>query len=949
MDPGERIGHYRLVELVGSGGMGEVYRAVDERLRREVAVKVLPQADARVAERQARLLREAQAASHLNHPNIVTVHDVGVWQERTYIVMELVEGRALGELARGELPVREAIALCRQAAEAMGLAHGRGILHRDIKPDNLMVTADGRLKILDFGVAKLLETGEESSVTLDPVTPPRAGGGPDSGRNAAREESTNTAPAAPPATISGRRGDDDTDPAIGEGSDPALAATILTPSPGPAPAAATPVTADLSATRAGALIGTPAYMSPEQAMGASIDERSEVYSLGLVLHELLTGVRPLGRDTLEDTIAAARDPHIPPPSASAPSRRLPRACDRVVARALARDPEDRYPDMAAFAAALRELERALEPRRARWLVPSAGAAALAGGLGLAAYLVLGPSGAEPRAPAVAPATTAAPAAEARPRVVVEEVRRLTFDPGCEELPAFSSDGRWVLFDAVVDGDTEVVRLDLDDGRRQRLTTRPGWDMAAAPSPDGRFILFIRYTETGRELAVMPYADGAPGAPRTLAQARGLPSWTRDGRIVFGDDEGRVLLIDPRQDPARPVEVTAARRGYLYTRIAPLADGRLLFGARFSGRDSSNLQIGLIHPDERFELLERQSRALETASFTVDAAGRGFYFGEATSVGLRAYWQPLGAPGASPDGPPPPEELPPLPFPHGGMTVAPAGDRMILSTCRQVHQLGRMGRDHSFTPLVRPGDWSDTGPQLLPDGRILFASDRTGAIHIWALDPTGEPRMVIDRPSSFPALSPDRTRLAWIGLGSEAAGVYVSAPDGSDRRRLTRSTRDDRASFSRRGDGIYFLRGSEDGCRVFEVPLAGGEPRPVTPANAIGYAASPTADRIAWLARRGEGREIMIGPPGGPFTRFPRSPIGNFSSPSFSRDGATLWVVRGGSELLELDVAGRRPPRVVWRTRNDFIAEVVPDADGEGWIGGVARFEGDLYLATGTFP
>src|SRR3954451_12731332 len=151
----ERISHYRLVARLGKGAMGEVWRAVDERLGRPVALKLLPVARSSEQKMQARLLREAQAASALNHPGIVTVHDVGSWHGQIFMVMELVDGEPLSELARRGIPPSEALRLVADIAEALAAAHEREILHRDIKSDNLMRTRDGRIKVLDFGLAKL--------------------------------------------------------------------------------------------------------------------------------------------------------------------------------------------------------------------------------------------------------------------------------------------------------------------------------------------------------------------------------------------------------------------------------------------------------------------------------------------------------------------------------------------------------------------------------------------------------------------------------------------------------------------------------------------------------------------------------------------------------------------------------------------------------------------------
>src|SRR6185312_11096578 len=173
----ERISHYRLVARLGKGAMGEVWRAVDERLGRAVALKLLPVARSTERKMQARLLREAQAASALNHPGIVTVHDVGSWHGQIFMVMELVDGEPLSELVRRGVPPTEALRLVADAAEALAAAHARDILHRDIKSDNLMRTHDGRIKVLDFGLAKLRaapQSGAPSASGGAPPTDPEA-------------------------------------------------------------------------------------------------------------------------------------------------------------------------------------------------------------------------------------------------------------------------------------------------------------------------------------------------------------------------------------------------------------------------------------------------------------------------------------------------------------------------------------------------------------------------------------------------------------------------------------------------------------------------------------------------------------------------------------------------------------------------------------------------------
>ena len=232
---GETVAHYRVTSKLGAGGMGEVFRATDSRLNREVALKLLPELFASDKERMARFHREAQVLASLSHPNIAGIHGLEESASRTALVMELVEGDDLSErLKRGTIPLVEALGIARQIAEALEAAHDKGIIHRDLKPANVKVTPEGQVKVLDFGLAKALE-----------------------------------------------------------GSGPAL---------GPDSGAAATLTA-MSATRAGTVMGTVAYMSPEQASGSAVDKRSDIWSFGVVLFELLAGRRLFEGETTSHTMA----------------------------------------------------------------------------------------------------------------------------------------------------------------------------------------------------------------------------------------------------------------------------------------------------------------------------------------------------------------------------------------------------------------------------------------------------------------------------------------------------------------------------------------------------------------------------------------------------------------------------------------------------------------------
>ncbi len=872
---GERVDHYRIVGVIGAGSMGHVYRAIDERLMREVAIKLLPQSDSSVAERQARFLREAKAAGNLNHPGIVTIHDIGRWNERTYIVMELVEGWRLSDVAAARpLSIPAALSLCRQAAEALGAAHERGILHRDIKPDNLMVTADGRVKILDFGVAKLF---------VIPATP---------------------VPGPMPQ---------DRD-----------VWNVLTQPGWPEPEhSRNPTTPEM--TRVGALLGTPSYMSPEQASGRGYEARSDIYSLAIVLYELVTQVRPLVRQTLEGTLAAAITGGIPPAASVAPQRDIPRSLDQVLSRALAVRPEDRYPDMRSFAGALRGVEDELvAARRGRMLplgIAIIGVAALAAG-GVAIVRV----GAAREESAAAP-----------PAIAVAKLRRLTFDTGCEELPSMWPDGKAIVFDGVVDGDTELFRLDLRTGARVRLTRSPGWDIAGAVSPDARWIAYIHYGDRGRELMVMPWDGTAAGPARALGISRGYPTWSRAGEVIYSDDRGQVFAVAPTEG-ARERRIASLGGGVIITQAHEVPAG-VLFGAR-STIGEAPMDVGLVAPDGSVRKLGG-IEAIDSVGVAIDAGRAGFYFGRLTATGHQLHWRNLAGDRV--------EDIAGLPFPHGGLTVSPAHDLMVLSTCRQVWHVGHLRPGDRFEPLQTRPDWNDQDLQSLGGSRFALVSDRSGTSQIWIVEEGRDPRLLVADPAGHLAVSPDHQRVAWTALASDAAGIHVTDLATGASRRLTDQASDDRASFSRDGTSVYFLRGAPEGIRIHQVPVVGGEVRAVSGPDVIGFDVSPLDDgRLLWVARGAQGRTLMIGGADGSSGAVPGLAVSEYSTPRFSPDGRRAWVVRGGTELLEAQLDGSAPAKVVWRTSNEAIGELAPDPDGEGWIGELALYEGDLHLAEGRF-
>ena len=259
LTPGTRLGVFLLDEQIGAGGMGEVYRATDTRLKRQVAIKILPPSLADDHDRLARFQREAEVLASLNHPNIAAIYGLEESEGVAGLVMELVEGDDLSQrIAKGALPLDEALPIARQIAEALEAAHEQGIIHRDLKPANIKVRSDGTVKVLDFGLAKALDTGAGEAGRAG-----RAGG---------------------PAGVN--RPDL---PDRHERPDFSASPTLTSPA---------------QMTGVGVILGTAAYMSPEQAKGRVADKRSDVWAFGCVLYEMLTGARAFEGEDVSDTLAA---------------------------------------------------------------------------------------------------------------------------------------------------------------------------------------------------------------------------------------------------------------------------------------------------------------------------------------------------------------------------------------------------------------------------------------------------------------------------------------------------------------------------------------------------------------------------------------------------------------------------------------------------------------------
>src|ERR1700736_5336142 len=441
--PGTKLGPYEIQSLLGAGGMGEVYRARDTRLGREVAVKVLPPAFAADPERLRRFEQEARSTAALNHPNILALHDIGNLEGAPYVVSELLKGVTLRERLRSSaLPVRKSIEIALQVAQGLAAAHQKGILHRDLKPENLFLTSDGRVKILDFGLAKL--TQPESS-----------------------------------------------------------AGQLLA------------LNAD-AATDPGTMLGTVGYMSPEQVRGVPTDARSDLFSFGAILYEMLSGRRAFHGATSADTISAILKED--PPELIETNRNISPVLERIVRHCLEKNSEQCFHSARDIAFDLEALSatsgttptkaaQAVHRRRTRWAAATAAGIVLLAGAYLAARRVI-PKGAGNAAP---------------------DIHQLTFRRGSENSAAFAPDGRTVVYSAAWEGTSEEIFTTSEQGPESRGLDIKDAELLAI-SRSGQMAIKLRPRVWGTlarpgTLATVPLTGGSP---RTLLDNVEAADWSPDG-------------------------------------------------------------------------------------------------------------------------------------------------------------------------------------------------------------------------------------------------------------------------------------------------------------------------------------------------------------------------------------------------------------------------------------
>ncbi|HSD72763.1 MAG TPA: protein kinase [Thermoanaerobaculia bacterium] len=738
LSAGSRLGPYEIVAPLGAGGMGEVYRARDPKLGREVAIKVLPDRFGTDADALARFEREARAVASLSHPNILAIHDFGREEGSAYAVMELLEGQTLRErLATEALPARKAIDYAVQIAHGLAAAHEKGVVHRDLKPENVFVTMEGRVKILDFGLAKVSsgEPGETRSPTV-------------------------------------------------------------------------------AATEPGTVMGTVGYMSPEQVRGKSADHRSDIFSCGAVLYEMLSGERAFQGESAAETMAAIAQKD--PAEFSGTGAPIAPALDRIVRHCLEKNPNERFQSARDVAFDLQSLTTSVGSTALAVLPPAVSRRRVLSAVLVALAVIVAAGIGRWTARTSSPETKIAPG----------HFAALTDQPGIERAPAVAPDGRSFVYVGGASGNEDVFVQRVGGRIPTNLTADfPGRDETPAFSPDGEQIAFrseregggiflmgatgesVRrvtdfgfdpsWSPNGGEVAVATEAvrdptsratvseiwavDVSTGKRRLVSRGDGVsPRWSPNGyRIAYwglpaGKSQRDVFTVaaDGSQS-ASPVPVT--NDGEFDWSPAWSPDGRFLY---FSSDRGGTMNLWRVAIDERTgrvlgppEPVTTPASWVSHATFSRDGNLLFATLAERSNL-MKVEFDPdreavIGSPVPILKGT---RLITSLDWSPDGQWLVfdgPKGSREDLYLIRADGSGYRQLTDASFQHRV---------PRFSPDGsRIAFYSNRGGNAQIWTIHPDGSGlEQVSSRKSSalYPTWSPNSQRIAVTGSGNKTPNAIL---------------------------------------------------------------------------------------------------------------------------------------------------------------------------------
>jgi serine/threonine protein kinase len=737
---GTKIGPYEIIAPIGAGGMGEVFRAKDTRLGRDVAIKVLPETFAKDGDRLRRFEQEARAVAALNHPNILAIHDIGEYNGSPYLVSELLEGHSLRvEMNNGALPTRRAVEYAAQIAQGLAAAHDKGIVHRDLKPENVFVTHDGRLKILDFGLAKLakLHAATDDSATLTLAD--------------AQQETT-----------------------------------------------------------PGMVLGTVGYMSPEQVRGEPADARSDIFALGTILYEMLSGQRAFKRDTSAETMTAILKED--PPEISTTSKPIAPPIERTVRRCLEKKPQQRFQSARDLAFDLEGLSGTTagsgmhaassppEPSASpghNWLIPLVAGLVLALAAGIAGWFF-----------GVRNASTTPPF-----------YHQLTFERGLVYAARFAPDGRSIYYSAAWKGQPVQIYSTVPDSPESRPLNLVNSTLFATSSTELAISLGCKDRFIGNcegTLATVPISGGAP---RQIAEGVLSADWTADGSdmAIIREVGGKYRVEFPR---GNVIYESVNSLGYL--RISPR--GNAVAFAEFLSVDGDAGSVVAL--DKSGKKLIRTAPLISVEGVAWPPSGDEVWYAGTFTAGWADAIHATSLKG---------KERTVLRLP--GMVrlhdISHDG-RILLSRESWRSGLQFRGpadskeRDLSWLDYATLRDLSADGTQIAFDD-WGSAAGAVGLAYLRKSD--GSPAVKLGAWSA-PVLSPDGTRVLVSEASVVGQGIYLALlPTGVGETQTLKSTGIQQVGpkgFMPDGKSVYFAADDGHGWRMYLQDLAGGMPRAISP-------------------------------------------------------------------------------------------------------------------------
>jgi serine/threonine protein kinase len=782
---GRTLSHFKITAKLGEGGMGEVYRAEDSQLGREVAIKVLPEKVASDPERLARFEREARMLAALDHSNIAAIYGLEEADGQKLLVMQLAEGETLAErIARGPIPVDEALPIALQIAEGLEAAHDKDIIHRDLKPANVKVTQDGQVKVLDFGLAKALE----------------------------------------PAVASG---------------------------PGDQPLVAQSPTLTAQMTEAGVLMGTAAYMSPEQARGQSVGKWTDIWAFGCLLYEMLTGQQTFQGDTVSDSLASVL--HAEPDWSMLPAG-LPQPALRLLRRCVVKDHRQRLQAIGdarieisdALAFPPGDQESSERPTQRFSILGLVLGLVVAASAGLFVGLALKPH---------------------PPRPEPARLRQFTFS-GSDSQPSTSPDGRLVAFTSARDGVSRIWIKQLAGGGEQPLTEGP--DFLPRFSPDGSTVLFVRdegVIHTAYRTALVG------GQPRKLVENVSEAEWSPDQeRIVFlratGPLNTQLCIFDLASRRER-ILVEWESWGISGLRWSP--DGSRIAVTR-STPQGGGVGWGMLLVDPKTgDVVEVDGvdPAASVSNSYWDRGGSSLTFAVApntigdlagapsrvvrhdirSGVSRTLFW----APGLFPF----------RGFSVAATTVAPLGeDRIVFDTFSQRELLREVSLDAPVDRAITRSTAADRQPSYSPDGNtVVFSSNRTGNLDLWTLDlPSRRLRQLTDDSAQDwdPGFTPDGRYILFSSDRSGNLEIWMADADGSNPRQVTQDGVDaENPTMTVDGQWIVYASGNPDHLGIFKIRPDGSDATQLVAGNFTNPEVSPDGRWALYVHSSGQSLHSQV--------------------------------------------------------------------------------------------